>query len=126
LKVYSFPVFLQLLRHRTIFKKFNTLNDGEFFVIINDYDPKPFYYQLFAERDNIFSRGYLEQGPAILKVHINKNEKTFCKQPGHHHDMLLLRTFLLSTTISFQQRYLSSSNTNTVAGDLSCKQKRTV
>lgn len=68
------PELQPALKHPTIFKKFDSLNEGESFVIINDHDPKPLYYQLLAERGNIFSWDYLEQGPEIWKVHIKKNE----------------------------------------------------
>lgn len=62
------------LKHPTIFRKFDALESGESFVIINDHDPKPLYYQFLAERGNIFSWDYLEQGPEIWKVHIKKND----------------------------------------------------
>jgi regulator of cell morphogenesis and NO signaling len=70
------PDLLPALKHPTIFKKFDALNEGESFVIINDHDPKPLYYQLLAERGNIFSWECLEQGPEIWKVYIKKNEVT--------------------------------------------------
>jgi regulator of cell morphogenesis and NO signaling len=70
------PDLQPALKHPTIFRKFDTLEDGESFVIINDHDPKPLYYQLLAERGNIFSWTYLEQGPEIWRVHIKKNGAT--------------------------------------------------
>lgn len=60
------------LKHPTIFERFDMLQAGEAFVILNDHDPKPLYYQLIAERGNIFSWTYLEQGPAWWKVQIKK------------------------------------------------------
>lgn len=68
------PDLQPVLKHPTIFRKFDSLGSGEAFVIINDHDPKPLYYQLLAERGNIFSWYYLEQGPEIWKVHIKKND----------------------------------------------------
>lgn len=68
------PDLQPALKHPTIFRKFDSLEEGESFVIINDHDPKPLYYQLLAERGNIFSWDYLEQGPEIWKVHIKKND----------------------------------------------------
>jgi len=62
------------LKHPTIFKHFDSLNEGEAFVILNDHDPKPLYYQLLGERGNIFSWSYLEQGPQWWKVQIKKND----------------------------------------------------
>ena len=70
------PDLQPALKHPTIFRKFDSLQSGEEFVIINDHDPKPLYYQLLAERGNIFSWNYLEQGPEVWKVHIKKNDAT--------------------------------------------------
>jgi regulator of cell morphogenesis and NO signaling len=42
--------------------------------ILNDHDPKPLYYQMIAERGNIFSWTYEEQGPSWWKVTIRKND----------------------------------------------------
>ncbi len=60
------------LKHPTIFAEFDKLNEGESLVILNDHDPKPLYYQLLGERDNIFTWEYLEQGPEQWKVQISK------------------------------------------------------
>jgi regulator of cell morphogenesis and NO signaling len=59
-------------KHATIFQHFDDLEAGENFVIDNDHDPKPLYYQLLGERGNIFSWEYLEQGPRRWKVKIAK------------------------------------------------------
>lgn len=60
------------LKHPTIFKKFEETNQGEGFVISNDHDPKPLYYQLLAEQGNVFSWEYLESGPDRWQVKIAK------------------------------------------------------
>ena len=60
------------LKHPTIFQKFDELEKGEIFVIHNDHDPKPLYYQLLAERGNTFTWQYLEEGPQWWKVQISK------------------------------------------------------
>lgn len=62
-------------KHPTIFRYFDALQPGENFIIENDHDPKPLYYELLAERGPIFSWEYLEQGPEVFKVNIKKNEK---------------------------------------------------
>ena len=62
------------LKHPTIFKYFDDLKGGEVFQILNDHDPKPLYYQMIAERGNIFSWKYLEKGPQRWLVHIEKND----------------------------------------------------
>jgi regulator of cell morphogenesis and NO signaling len=60
------------LKHPTIFEKFDALQDGESFVILNDHDPKPLYYQMLAERGRTFEWQYLEQGPDWWKVQITR------------------------------------------------------
>jgi len=62
------------LKHPTIFKKFDALALGDSFIIHNDHDPKPLYYQLLAERGNIFTWKYLQEGPQFWKVQIGKNK----------------------------------------------------
>lgn len=59
-------------KHPTIFDTFDSLNKGEAFVIINDHDPKPLYYQLLAERPNQFNWEYLQNGPEEWRVKIEK------------------------------------------------------
>jgi regulator of cell morphogenesis and NO signaling len=63
------------LKHPTIFKYFDALKPGEAFLISNDHDPKPLYYQLLAERGNIFTWDYREKGPQWWKVQIKKMVK---------------------------------------------------
>lgn len=60
-------------RHPLIFETFDGLNKGEYFVLINDHDPKPLYYQFLHERAGLFQWEYIEQGPDEWKVKISKN-----------------------------------------------------
>jgi regulator of cell morphogenesis and NO signaling len=69
------PALEPALKHPTIFKHFDALNPGEALQIVNDHDPKPLYYQLLAERGNIFQWNYLQNGPHQWIVQIKKNEK---------------------------------------------------
>lgn len=62
------------LKHPTIFEHFDLLSDGQGFVIHNDHDPKPLYYQLLGERGNCFTWNYLENGPLVWEVEIRKND----------------------------------------------------
>jgi len=62
------------LKHPTIFEHFDALAAGEGFVIHNDHDPKPLYYQLLGERGQIFTWEYLSQGPEEWEVRIAKNK----------------------------------------------------
>lgn len=62
------------LKHPTIFKYFDNLKSDESFIIHNDHDPKPVYYQLIGERGNIFTFEYLENGPDHWYIEIKKNK----------------------------------------------------
>jgi regulator of cell morphogenesis and NO signaling len=62
------------LKHPTIFNEFDRLAAGESLVIHNDHDPMPLYYQLIAERGNIFTWQYLQKGPEIWEVQITKTD----------------------------------------------------
>lgn len=59
-------------KHPKIFEKFDSLSSGDGFIIDNDHDPKPLYYQLIGERGNVFTWEYLENGPDRWKVKITK------------------------------------------------------
>jgi uncharacterized protein (DUF2249 family) len=59
-------------RHPLIFGAFEKLNPGHSFVLVNDHDPKPLYYQFQAEWTGQFSWDYLEQGPENWRVRIAK------------------------------------------------------
>lgn len=59
-------------KHPMIFQKFDEIGGGQSFIIHNDHDPKPLYYQLLAERGNIFTWNYMEEGPQVWKVQISK------------------------------------------------------
>lgn len=60
------------LKHPTIFQQFDNLKEGDSFVIHNDHDPKPLYYQMIAERGRTFNWEYLSQGPRVWEVKITK------------------------------------------------------
>lgn len=60
------------LKHPTIFDKFDALSGGEAFIIHNDHDPKPLYYQLLGERGQTFSWEYLQEGPEVWEVKLSK------------------------------------------------------
>lgn len=60
-------------KHPKIFEKFDALTPGQSFIIHNDHDPKPLYYQLMGERGKIFTWDYLEAGPELWKVRIAKS-----------------------------------------------------
>ncbi len=59
-------------RHTTIFHTFDQLKAGEGFVLVNDHDPKPLYYQFSAEHQGEFEWTYLEEGPEVWRVRIGR------------------------------------------------------
>ncbi|HET9107795.1 MAG TPA: DUF2249 domain-containing protein [Steroidobacteraceae bacterium] len=59
-------------RHKRIFETYERLQPGESFVLINDHDPKPLYYQFEAEHTGRFSWNYLQQGPTVWQVEIGR------------------------------------------------------
>ena len=59
-------------RHQVIFERFNALPVGGSFVLVNDHDPKPLYYQLVAEYAGQLLWQYLEQGPEVWRVRMGK------------------------------------------------------
>jgi len=60
-------------RHPLIFGTFNSLAPGEEFMLVNDHDPKPLYYQFQAEHGGQFLWDYVESGPEVWKVRIGKS-----------------------------------------------------
>jgi len=59
-------------RHPLIFRTFDALAPGDAFVLVNDHDPKPLFYQFQAESGGQFNWVYLEQGPEVWRVAIGK------------------------------------------------------
>ena len=59
-------------RHPLIFSTFNGLAPGDAFLLVNDHDPKPLYYQFKAELGEPFDWEYIENGPEVWKVRIGR------------------------------------------------------
>lgn len=59
-------------RHALIFDWFAGLQPGAAFVLVNDHDPKPLYYQFAAEHSGEFTWRYLEQGPEVWRVELGR------------------------------------------------------
>lgn len=71
-KILDVRIIEPRLKHPTIFNTFDETPLGEGFVILNDHDPKPLYYQLMAERPNTFVWEYIKNGPIEWQVKIHK------------------------------------------------------
>lgn len=59
-------------RHQLIFDNYHALEAGTGFVLVNDHDPKPLYYQFAAEHPDQFTWEYLESGPETWRVRIGR------------------------------------------------------
>ncbi len=59
-------------RHQKIFELVDQLAPGGKFILVNDHDPKPLYYQLEAEHPQQFSWTYIETGPVVWRVEIGR------------------------------------------------------
>ncbi len=71
-KILDVRTFIPAERHRLIFATYNELSPGQSFVLVNDHDPKPLYYQFDAEHSGKFSWEYKEQGPQTWRVEIGR------------------------------------------------------
>jgi uncharacterized protein (DUF2249 family) len=63
---------IPMKRHETIFRLVDELAAGASFMLVNDHDPKPLYYQLEAEYPKQFSWTYVERGPSVWRVEIGR------------------------------------------------------
>jgi uncharacterized protein (DUF2249 family) len=61
-----------LIRHSFIFQTFEQLQPGASFLLVNDHDPMPLYYQFSSKWPDEFTWEYLEQGPEEWRVRICK------------------------------------------------------
>lgn len=66
------------VRHATIFKSFDELQEGSSLVIVNNHDPLPLLNQFGEQRADQFTQEYLVQGPTEWQVKITKIKKEGC------------------------------------------------
>ncbi len=66
------PELAPAQKHPTILKKFDDLKVGETFLLVNDHDPIPLYYEMKAEKGDVFTWKKVENGPEVWKVEISK------------------------------------------------------
>jgi uncharacterized protein (DUF2249 family) len=59
-------------KHPVIFNTFAALLPGEKMELINDHDPRPLHYQFIIEMPEQFEWSYLEEGPEVWRVAIEK------------------------------------------------------
>jgi uncharacterized protein (DUF2249 family) len=62
-------------RHQLIFETWQALSAGQGFILVNDHDPKPLYYQFEAEHSGEYTWTYIESGPETWRVRIGKPDQ---------------------------------------------------
>lgn len=62
------------LRHGLVFQCFDGLAGGESLVLVNDHDPMPLLQQFKFSRPGQSAYEYLERGPAVWRVRIERKE----------------------------------------------------
>lgn len=72
------PDLQPALKHPTILKRFDDLQNGESFLLINDHDPIPLYYEMKTEKGDVFEWKKVEDGPEVWKVEITKTTGDPC------------------------------------------------
>ena len=60
------------IKHGQIFERWHALAVGEHFVLVNDHDPVPLFYQFAAEFPQAFMWDYEERGPETFAVRITR------------------------------------------------------
>src|SRR5690554_3374439 len=63
-------------KHALIFQRWAALAPGEHFVLINDHDPVPLYYQFAGQFPDAFAWEYLLAGPDEFHVKITRLKAT--------------------------------------------------
>ena len=64
------------VKHGLIIKQWLDLAVGEHFILLNDHDPVPLYYQFAAQWPNAFTWEHLVKGPTEYLVKITKLKTT--------------------------------------------------
>jgi uncharacterized protein (DUF2249 family) len=60
------------IKHGLILRTWFNLPLGEHFILLNDHDPVPLWYQFQAEFPGAFSWDYVQRGPDEFRVKITK------------------------------------------------------
>lgn len=73
--ILNIPAIEPKEKHALIFKLFESKGSGESFIIHNDHDPKPVFYQLQAMHGDALVWEYLQEGPQWWDVRVGKKEQ---------------------------------------------------
>lgn len=60
------------IKHGQIIEQWLNLAVGDHFILLNDHDPVPLYYQFGAQWPNAFTWEHLVKGPEEFRVKITK------------------------------------------------------
>jgi regulator of cell morphogenesis and NO signaling len=95
------PGIAPALKHPTVLKKFDDLQAGESFLLINDHDPIPLYYEMKAEKGEVFDWKKVEDGPEVWKVEITKSslQGDACSLPPTTNSVKKDHVFVLNVTL---------------------------
>ena len=64
------------VKHGLIIKNWLELAVGDHFILLNDHDPAPLYYQFSAQWPGAFTWQHLVKGPEEFRVKITKLKST--------------------------------------------------
>lgn len=64
------------IKHGLIIKQWLDLAVGDHFILLNDHDPVPLYYQFAAQWPDAFIWEHLVRGPKEFRVKITKSKPT--------------------------------------------------
>src|SRR5512135_3216401 len=64
------------VKHGLILKTWHELPVGDHFILLNDHDPVPLYYQFSAEFPGAFTWEHIVKGPTEFRVKIKKLKPT--------------------------------------------------
>src|SRR3954453_7281085 len=68
------------IKHGLIIKTWLELPVGDYFVLLNDHDPVPLYYQFAAQWPGTFEWKHLVKGPDEFRVQITKLQSLAAQQ----------------------------------------------
>ena len=69
------------IKHGLIIRTWLELPVGDHFILLNDHDPVPLYYQFAAQWPNTFTWEHLAKGPEAVRVKITKLSPVVAGQP---------------------------------------------
>lgn len=66
-------------RHLAIFGVLTNLAPGGAMLVTSDHDPRPLHYQIETRYPDQFAWEYLEQGPDVWRVEIQRQDSSGCE-----------------------------------------------